>query len=466
MPAKPTQTIAIVGGGFSGAIVAYHLLGSLPAGAEIVVYEPDRDLGRGVAYADLPDQFLLNVPALLLGPIVEDQGAFLRWVQANRSAEMETFRQPDGVYFVPRAWFGTFMGDLVRDRAAAFSSVTLTHIRTPVLEVGAEDGQPSVRTVQGWRSFDAIVLATGTAPPRPLATSGSKTVPVLSAWDMGRQPVPAPDAHVVIVGTGLTMVDVVSDLVARGHRGRITGVSRHGMFHLRSGGHNPLFVPDEPLETTTRLLLRQMRRWAKTSEQRFGDWRPVIDYMRFNAPKFWRGLSLKERERFYRHVRHVWDVHRYQVPPQSDDLVQQLVAEGRLVKEKGRVVAVSAEGLIVVRDQVQRTIACDLVVNATGPDLSQGTHPASVRQLLRPFGLDVDFAIAHGLDIDDDGQVRGVPAPMQGRIWAVGNLARRRFGELSNVGSICRLAARLGPALAVQIAQPKKTPADQGSPAS
>jgi uncharacterized NAD(P)/FAD-binding protein YdhS len=258
--------IGVIGGGFSGAIAAYHVLKSLPAGAEIVVYEPNKDLGRGVAYANLPDHFLLNIPARLLSPFPDDPESFLRWVLDKRAAEARKFQQPDGSYYAPRAWFGTYMCDLLAQQINARRDVTLRHLRAPVRELSAESGRPVAMTDDGACVFDAVVLALGNAPSRPLpvrsGTNGSLSI-VQSAWDLGQLPPPPRYARVTIVGTGLTMVDAVTDLVSRGHRGIITCVSRHGLFHNRSAGHNPEFTPPaEPLEKNIRAMTRQVRRWC------------------------------------------------------------------------------------------------------------------------------------------------------------------------------------------------------------
>lgn len=443
-------SIEIVGGGFSGAIAAYRLIGALPAGSEIVIHEPNEDLGRGVAYSDGPDHFLLNVPARQQSPCAEDPEGFLKWMLA-RHGDVSRFQQADGAYFVPRSWFGTYMSELLAERAAARPRVSLRHVRTPITGLRGDGSKLIGLTRNGTRTFDAIVLALGNAPPRPLpilAEEGRAPPVIQSAWEVDTVPLPSADARVVIVGAGLTMVDVVTNLAARGHKGPIVSVSRHGLLHRRSGGHNPEFVPpDEPLGRTALALVRQVRRWCELSVAAHGDWRPAFDYARVNAPKLWRGLSRDEQRRLERHARPYWNVHRFLTPSHGFELVQKLVAKRRLVLIKGSAAAVSAGGLVVTRHDERQIVPCDLVINAMGPDLSHSKNHARLADLLTPLGLNVSLAVTQGIDIDDDGEVRGVHAPLQGRVWALGNLARRRFGELGNVGSISIVAAKLGDAL-------------------
>jgi uncharacterized NAD(P)/FAD-binding protein YdhS len=443
-------SVGIVGGGFSGAIAAYRLIGTLPSGSEIVIHEPNEDLGRGVAYAEGPDHFLLNVPARQQSPRSEDPEGFLRWM-LKQHGDVTRFQQADGAYYVPRSWFGTYMRELVAERAASRRDVLLRHVRTPVVELKIDGAKPVGITRDGERAFDAIVLAIGNAPPRPIPVrtgNGPNPQVIQSAWGLNRMPSPEPDARIVIVGTGLTMVDAVADLAARSHKGPIVSVSRHGLFHQRSGGHNPEFIPpEEPIERTTRALMRQIRRWCALSEQRHRDWRPALDYVRINAPKFWRGLSPAEQARFARHVRPHWNIHRFQAPAHGHRLIQELLATARLTLVKGSAVEISGGGLVVMRRDMRQVIPCDLAINATGPDLTHSTNHTRLLQLLAPLGLDVKLAIAEGIDIDDNGEVLNVPVPLQGRVWALGTIARRRFGELGNVGAITKVADKLGDAL-------------------
>jgi uncharacterized NAD(P)/FAD-binding protein YdhS len=452
-------SVGIVGGGFSGAIAAYRLIGTLPAGSEIVIYEPNKDLGRGVAYAEGPDHFLLNVPARQQSPRSEDPEGFLQWLLKQHGDALR-FQQADGAYYVPRSWFGTYMREFLADRAASRRDVPLRHVKTPILELRSDGAKPIGVTREGARTFDAIILALGNAPPRPLPVRGGPAPQVIqSAWDLNQMPQLACDTCVVIVGTGLTMVDAIAELAARGHKGPIVSVSRHGLFHQRCGGHNPEFIPPgEPIERTTLALMRQIRRWCALSEQAHRDWRPALDYIRINAPKFWRGLSPAEQRRFTRHVRPYWNIHRYQAPSHGHSLVLELLATKQLVLLKGSATEISGGGLVVTGPKTRQTIPCDLVINAMGPDLSHRTNHAQLAHLLTPLGLDVDLAIVEGLDIDDSGEVLGVHAPLQGRVWALGTIARRRFGELGNVGAITKVADKLGDALSHRLRSLNRLP--------
>jgi len=442
--------IAIVGGGYSGAISAYWLLQSMPAGTRISIFEPGEDLGRGAAYADGPDHVLLNVPANYLSPMPGDLEHFFRWVMRNKAQAAQTFREADGAYFVPRAWFGTYMRDLLREAVATrLGAVDLVHIRRPVTAL--RTGSPGVTLACGALElvFDAVVLAIGTAPPRPLSTAGSLPV-IQSAWQLAAQPRLPRDAHIVIVGAGLTMADTVAELWHRDHRGPIATVSRHGLMPHRAAGLLADYAaPEEPIARTARAQMQQVRRWAKVAANGASrDWRPVVDHIRRNAPTFWRAMPAHEQARFRRHVRSYWEIHRYPMPPATHRIVRSLLENGRLVHVKARALEVAGAGLRVSHHGCTWIIPADVVINASGPDPSFATSPAGgLPSLLQSLGLDAAAASRRGIDISDNGEVLALPAELATRVWCLGYLARGRHGELGTVNAIGEVAQRMARAL-------------------
>ncbi|VXD12701.1 FAD/NAD(P)-binding protein [Planktothrix paucivesiculata] len=57
------QKIAIIGGGFSGVMVAIHLLEKSTYPVNIYLIEQRNQLGEGIAYSTPSDHHLLNVSA-------------------------------------------------------------------------------------------------------------------------------------------------------------------------------------------------------------------------------------------------------------------------------------------------------------------------------------------------------------------------------------------------------------------
>src|SRR5260221_13276640 len=73
------KTFVIVGGGFSGTVLAANLLRRPAAGgADVVLIERGAVMGRGVAYAAHAFPYLLNVPPARLSADSRDPLQFLR----------------------------------------------------------------------------------------------------------------------------------------------------------------------------------------------------------------------------------------------------------------------------------------------------------------------------------------------------------------------------------------------------
>ena len=74
--------ILVVGGGFSGTILAVHLLRQSPS-LSIAVMERDALPGRGLAYSSPHKFHLLNVPAGEMSALPEAPDDFLRWARVH-----------------------------------------------------------------------------------------------------------------------------------------------------------------------------------------------------------------------------------------------------------------------------------------------------------------------------------------------------------------------------------------------
>ncbi|VUS35803.1 hypothetical protein SB6419_02492 [Klebsiella spallanzanii] len=66
--------VVIIGGGFSGAAVAIHLLRLVPAGGRVTLLEPRETPGAGVAYSTTEPSHRINVPAARMQLAGEEEG--------------------------------------------------------------------------------------------------------------------------------------------------------------------------------------------------------------------------------------------------------------------------------------------------------------------------------------------------------------------------------------------------------
>jgi uncharacterized NAD(P)/FAD-binding protein YdhS len=350
-------TIAIVGGGASGTLVAVHLLRRAQQPARLVLIERrDAAIGEGVAYSTSDPHHLLNVRADNMSALADQPAHFTSWAQV------------DGSTFVARRDYARYLAaTLSGARSQATHGVEL-EVRRDEVE-GVVDDLPALRLRAGGElPVERAVLALGNFPPRPLRGSSS-TILRNNPWAADALDGLRANDAVLLVGTGLTMVDVVVSLVqTRQHRGPIYAVSRRGLLpqvHAELGP-TPIAVEGD-LPTTALALLKRIR--AETAAA--ADWRSTIDGLRPVTQAAWRTAPPDERARFLRHLQPYWDTHRHRIAPEIGRIVADAIQRGQLRTYAGRLVDLSDTGArIRLRRDGELTLDVQRIVNCTGPSTS------------------------------------------------------------------------------------------------
>src|SRR5712671_7044984 len=364
--------VAIVGGGASGTLVAVQLLRQARGPWRIALVERSGALARGLAYGPAESCHLLNVPAAGMSALPDDPFHFVRWSGAA----------PDA--FVPRAVYGTYLEALLTEaHARAAPGVTLQFVCGEAVSAAVDDGAVRIALREGREiQARASVLALGNLSRPDLAVpDGGLYASALyrrSPWERGALDGVPPEAEVLLLGSGLTMVDAALALQRRGHRGRILALSRHGLLpHVNGDASGP--ARPRIGASGVRGLLRALR--APPRQGR--DWRPAFDALRPVTQRIWSRLSDAERRRFLRHLRAHWDVHRHRMAPEVGATVARLRSAGRLIVHAGRVQAFAVEGRSALAhcrrrgDGRLRDLLVARVVNCTGPasSLADASHP-------------------------------------------------------------------------------------------
>ncbi len=447
--------IAIIGGGFSGAAVALHLNRAAPGGARIVIVEPAAEIGRGLAYGTTDPGHRINVPTHRMQLFSDDPEHFSRWCTSSDVAARDPAALDSaGRLFPTRHAFGTY----VQQQVAALGPALL-HVRTRAVAVERHTAGYRVICADGDPvEADALVLAICHPPPSVPAVFkdvANDAAMIANPWRDGAFEDIARDSRILIVGTGLTMADIVTTLERQGHRGKITAISRRGQ---RSRDHAA--APVEPFgdflspppRTAIELLTRIRRAVAEAAGQGLS-WHGVLDQVRIQASDIWRALPAEQKHALLRHLRPFWDTHRFRVAPQLSRIIERLTAAGRLrvlPAALQEIAKAGAELHVTVRHsrrQSTEQISVDRIILATGPahgDVCRNDPLLKAMQqadLLRPdpFGLGIEVD-AHSRPLDRSGAA-------EGRLFVAGPLARATFGELMGVPDVSIHARRVAEAL-------------------
>lgn len=427
--------IAIIGSGFSGTLVAVHLLRTATQPLTIQLIERSSEFGRGVAYGTRVDAHLLNVPAGKMSAFPDQPTHFLNWLHTAGYTNIEAST------FVPRRLYGTYVQSLLEDAISkAPAGVTLNRIADEVVALSSTGSMATLQLCNGTHlTADKVVLALGNfqaALPAPLATCPQRDCLVRDAWEDGATADLDPTDPLLIVGTGLTMVDIVIALQAQGHRGPIYAVSRHGLQPQRHQPYEP-YTTRLTLETapnTTRGLVRWVRNEVEWALAQGYDWRAVIDALRPISQVLWQKLSVAEQRRFLRHVKAYWEVHRHRIAPTVADSLDEAITQGQLVYQGGRIQSCSIEGDYVQVTLRRRhetrpvTLTVRRILNCTGSNCDYRRFQHSLitslheQHLIRAsaLGIGIDTA-SNGALIQADGSASTVlytiGTPRKGNLW-------------------------------------------------
>lgn len=428
------RNIGVIGAGFSGTLFALKLAAVRPEWT-IFLIERRTYYGRGVAYGACSPQHLLNVPAGRME--VGLKRRFVDWLEGHRSRLEEALAESAGSLadaFVPRQLFGDYLEQQVTDA----SSGTIRLIRGDAIEILQNPRQIVLADGSGV-PVDAVVLATGNLPPRPPFEARASARIVTDPWQEGALKQIQVNDSVLLLGTGLTMIDILLVLRDRGHRGPIHAVSRHGFLPKThtGGGTWPTFLAPG---TSPRQALQAIRINVALAEERGVAWQRVFDAVRPVVAVLWHSWSIGQRAQFVRHLKALWDTHRHRIPERIAAVVDELLWSGRLTVTAGKLLAVDerSQGLTaMIRPRGKRAMAAevDAIVNCTGPllDLRQAHHPLLGGMLEQ--GLIRSDPLGLGLDTSDSAAV-GPDGKPQHWLFALGPLTRPAWWEITAVPEI------------------------------
>lgn len=432
----------VIGGGASGVLLAHQLLHHPDSNFRVTLIETRAEIGRGLAYHTGNPDHLLNVRAANMSALPDQPDHFWRW-----AASQDIAICPDPYCFVPRRVYGTYIASLIEPIIAS-NSDRLTIVQETCVDVRETAASVEVTLAGGHRLIgDIAVLATGhdTGEPKPGAYADPWAPPV----GIDR------DSAVLILGTGLTMVDYVLSLLRDGHRGEIVAMSRRGLLATAHRRVAPMRIEeaDVPFGQGSGELFRWFRRRVDAHMAQGGDWRSVVDAIRPYTQRIWRELSVPSRRRFLEHARAWWDVHRHRMAPEVEVRIASALAEQKLKVIAAKVVALTpGEGGISVRYRPRgssdiRATQVGAVVDCTGvvKDPRATANPV-VRHLLQEGRARID-PLGIGIDVSADcGIIDGSGSPSH-RLFAVGPLTRAAFWEIIAIPDIrnqcAELAARL-----------------------
>ncbi|GAB3871848.1 FAD/NAD(P)-binding protein [Hymenobacter segetis] len=454
VPQLARPVITVVGGGFAGTALVLQLRRQPAlAAAEIHLIEPRDVPGPGLAYTARRPEYLLNVRPGGLSLYPDEPNHFADWLQT----------QPESAAGLPefasRAAYGRYLREELAQELT--TAAVRWHHTTAVAAPLLPDGRRAVLLADGTIiSSDIVVLALGNFPPPPptgpdrryLQHPGYHADP----WAIGNLRRIGPDEEVLLIGSGLTAVDVLLALRQDGHRAPITVVARHGRWPSAHGplmAPYPSFYPELAHETTVTGVVAVYKRHLKLAAAQGLDWRPVLDSLRPDLGRIWAAWPLAEQRRFLQHLAGLWAVARHRSPPQNAEAVAALTAAGLVQLHIGTVREILPEGnrlRVGVRTHSPETCwhTADHVVSCAGPllDYTRIADPLVVS--LREAGDLTPDPLHLGLLTDAHGALLNAAGAVSPGLFTLGPSRRPAYFESTAVPELRQQAAALAAHLA------------------
>ena len=435
------RTAAIIGGGFCGTMAAVNLARYADQPLHIVVINSRRPFGRGTAYGTKRREHLLNVAARNMSAFPDHPAHFFDWLRSRSEYD----EMPDDVLreqFVPRQIYGDYIRGLAShflgtsDPRSVAQCEVVDEMAVDVMP-GENDGIVMLESGESIKA-DSVLLATGNQPPASL-----KGQPALARdsrycadpWANWHDHIPPDDGQIVLLGTGLTMVDAVVTLREMNWQGHITAISRNGMLpqcHFR-GIAWPEVIPDDASSMKLSQIVSLVEQNCERLRQISQNPAIAIDKLRPHTQQLWRNLSVEERRLFLDRYAARWNVIRHRIAQPIHERVTDSLDCGQLTIQAGAIESLVAgdDGIKVNlrnTDGQSESVKGDLVINCTGPQSRFSETELPLFRNLLDRGLVSPDELDMGIQVDDGFAViqrDGTPSthlyaigpPLKGSLW-------------------------------------------------
>lgn len=450
------KTLVIIGAGFSGTVSAIEFLRSAPQDSRLIIINRSGTVARGLAYGTSSSRHLLNVPAGNMSAQVDNPNSFLEYCQACLPGTTSGS-------FVSRKLYGDYLASLLDSAEEEVKNrINIQRITAEVKTLKPYDQGSRIELISGKTIFaDHVILAFGHFPPRTPAALEcilQTTQYIENPWSDSITVGSAKDTSILLLGSGLTALDVISSLgpLTLGN-GKIYLLSRRGLLPLPHRTGKSSFLPPSSLQEellsvapTALSYLRVVKDHVKAGAASGLNWRDIVAALRPITSLLWKRLPVHEQSRFLRHLQPYWDVHRHRVAPQTYELFEQALTLEKIVPFAGRIKAVeSASGKTLVTIEQRgnlglKKIEVNLIINCTGPNSNPGLIDEPLICQLIADGLIAVDPLGLGLRVDDNLAVETRDTIPSDWLSYVGPMLKANYWEATAVPELRLYASALG----------------------
>ena len=407
--------VAIIGVGFSGLMTAYHLIKDTTVPLTLHLINDKDTFGRGAAYSTKSLKHLLNVPAAKMSAILDDPNHFLEWAHqlpAYESVNKDTL----GKAFLPRKIFGNYFNSIWEEALKNKRADTVINIiHDSAVDIDKVNNEYLIKTKAGATVHaHYVVLATGNeTPANPRIkneTFYQSSRYIKNPWLTDVTKYLKPNEDLLIIGNGLTTVDLLITIMSTGYTGHIHTLSPSGWAVLPHR-HNHLEYKNlineiqEPY-TLDDIYTKMMKHYRLLHKVGISI-EPIVDSLRSHTHKIWKALSHEDKVTFLRDIKTNWNKVRHRIAPQLFDYVQNLQIKGKLIVHRADLLDIKEDTTGITVSYLNRynrkteTLHTGQVVNCTGPHIDITKSEDPLLQSLVAKGMIQPDKLRIGMDVTD-----------------------------------------------------------------
>jgi uncharacterized NAD(P)/FAD-binding protein YdhS len=438
--------IAVIGGGFAALSLSLQVISKGCSPLSLYICEPRTNVGLGIAFSTQFPWHLLNVRASGMGVSSENPEGFYNWLLNNKN----NLHKGDAAFkellieketFLPRKLYGLYLSDLLEELKIKASN---KNIHFEIIKKSAIDIEKISKNElhiifddNEYLNVDKVILASGVAPIKKLPFAIASNRYIANLWELEKQQLSRhitktnKDSLILIIGTGLTMIDMVTSLDKLGYSGKIIALSRHGQLPEahKEKQLSPLGNLSNILNAKSLLdKLRTFRNELSEIDATGGHWQQLFETLRPATTQLWKQLSIKEKKQFLEHCLPLWNRYRHRMPLESKQLINNLFHENRIKILSGKIIKIYENEndhleINYKDDKTIKTIRADFVYNCAGPEyVIQKCSDPLIKNLMRR-GYIIPDPLGLGIKSDSNFCAEG---PFSEHIYLMGALL---FGE-------------------------------------
>ena len=463
------NTIAIIGGGFCGTLTAVNLARLSTAPLRIILINNQYPLGRGIAYGTRRPEHLLNVVARNMSAFPDLPSHFVDWL-CNRSDFAHIPLADLREQFIPRRVYGDYLQNLLFWQAQPLAGpgrVQIDMIDDEATDVAPAGNGAQVVLKTGSRvEADRVLLATGNLAPHDMIPAGLErdhSAYCANPWGKWYERLPDSSEDILLLGAGLTMIDVFLTLQTLEWSGKIYTVSRTGLLPLPhfKGSDYPLFPPDNVDTLGLHSLAALMEEHCARLRGEGKNPAVIVDKLRPFTQRIWRNFSVEEKQEFSRDYRTRWNVVRHRIPPTVAAQIEKAQEQEKLRILQGRLRDARDDGgrIQVTIDpgkgQTPHQLTVGFLVNCTGPRESLADVPADLFRNLLERGLVSPDELDMGIEVTPDFAAIDQQGRPSAYLFALGPLLKGTLWETTAVPELRAQTHQVAQALLARDQQPQ-----------